>query len=766
SQSEIKDIITGEDYGVPFFTIPSEDGKNSNPSIITTFKYAPVSIWSDTEEAPAWTTEEQFYEKLTPEVAEDLFTNGFEGIPEKLLEDNYDPYTKFGEGESDALDSIAYTYKMLALTLTTTELFEKLEIDEENWGIERDLETNPGLVSMRALDFIMQAKDDQAGPYYKELWDELNYDWDSLDVSNSQQITEAWEYIYNTHATKLGTEEIFFGENGRPIDRELVLEKVEELPLEFIAEGLGEVQGFIDTILERAQEKGSHLVIPAIAGPKRFFLTELVEDIVDIAFESENENEYQNKFDSLLSQPNYINYNGDKTILIATDDQSSEQQIVENVVIAPGETTIKSFHIGLPTPAPSYGLTVRYQIGGDAIEGEDYQRINSDSSLYGSFWIPPGAERYSLDFEINGDAIDGEFDSLQLKLLTADSGYTADNQSATFVISEAPVEVEDQVAFEPTSEETGNSGDNELKIDDGAYNPVVTGGEGSDRFFLNPNVEGVTHFSDFNWAEDKIVALPEYFPNATPEDFTVVGGTLFYQNQPLALISNLIDGEEKAYSYASKVPIEIEKSGNDIMTGSENDDSFNSGNGNDKISGGSGNDTLNSGQGNDQIQGQSGNDYLIGRPGNDILIGGEGNDTLEGGIGRDRLNGGPGNDELKGGGSIDRFIFNTNEEFTPEDVGTDKITDFVVGKDIILLDRDTFTALTSIKGDGFSVATEFAVVTTNADARTSNAFIVYNSENGNLFYNANGSATGLGKGANFATLTNNAQISADDFFLR
>ncbi|MGB3512744.1 MAG: PLAT/LH2 domain-containing protein, partial [Microcoleaceae cyanobacterium] len=42
SQSEIKDIITGEDYGVPFFTIPSEDGKNSNPSIITTFKYAPV----------------------------------------------------------------------------------------------------------------------------------------------------------------------------------------------------------------------------------------------------------------------------------------------------------------------------------------------------------------------------------------------------------------------------------------------------------------------------------------------------------------------------------------------------------------------------------------------------------------------------------------------------------------------------------------------------------------------------------------------------
>ncbi|OZH53780.1 hypothetical protein AFK68_15385 [Hydrocoleum sp. CS-953] len=82
------------------------------------------------------------------------------------------------------------------------------------------------------------------------------------------------------------------------------------------------------------------------------------------------------------------------------------------------------------------------------------------------------------------------------------------------------------------------------------------------------------------------------------------------------------------------------------------------------------------------------------------------------------------------------------------------------------MDKNTFTALTSIQGDGFSVATEFDIVTTNAAAETSSAFIVYNSENGNLFYNANGSAAGLGDGANFATLTNNAQISADDFFLR
>ena len=148
------------------------------------------------------------------------------------------------------------------------------------------------------------------------------------------------------------------------------------------------------------------------------------------------------------------------------------------------------------------------------------------------------------------------------------------------------------------------------------------------------------------------------------------------------------------------------------------------------------------------------------------MLGGDGDDTLRGGIGRDRMNGGSGNDVLTGGASIDRFIFNTNEEFAQADVGTDEITDFVVGQDIILLDKRTFTALTSVQGEGFSVATEFEIVTTDTAAANSSAFIVYNTTNGQLFYNANGSAAGLGAGANFATLTNNAQISADDFFLR
>ncbi|WP_287240458.1 MULTISPECIES: hypothetical protein [unclassified Okeania] len=151
----------------------------------------------------------------------------------------------------------------------------------------------------------------------------------------------------------------------------------------------------------------------------------------------------------------------------------------------------------------------------------------------------------------------------------------------------------------------------------------------------------------------------------------------------------------------------------------------------------------------------------------DRLFGGNGDDTLRGGQGRDRINGGAGNDELTGGASIDRFIFSTTQEFESEDLGIDSITDFSQTQgDIILLDRTTFTAINSDSGTGFSIADEFTTVTSDELAETVDAVIVYNSSNGNLFYNPDGSGTGFGDGGQFATLTNTPSLAADDFFLR
>ena len=158
---------------------------------------------------------------------------------------------------------------------------------------------------------------------------------------------------------------------------------------------------------------------------------------------------------------------------------------------------------------------------------------------------------------------------------------------------------------------------------------------------------------------------------------------------------------------------------------------------------------------------------LIGSRGHDILLGGSGNDLLEGRLGRDRLNGNAGNDTLVGGVGIDTFIFNTNEEFAREDLGTDVITDFnKTHGDQILLDKRTFNAITSDKGDGFSVGSEFEVVDSDAAAAVSDAVVVYNQVNGNLFYNPNGSNNGLGSGGLFATLTDTPPLEESDFLIR
>ncbi|MDJ0515403.1 MAG: S8 family serine peptidase [Trichodesmium sp. MO_231.B1] len=181
--------------------------------------------------------------------------------------------------------------------------------------------------------------------------------------------------------------------------------------------------------------------------------------------------------------------------------------------------------------------------------------------------------------------------------------------------------------------------------------------------------------------------------------------------------------------------------------------------GNDTLAGSGGDDSIIGRRGNDSLYGQDGDDVLEGRLGIDRLFGGDGDDEMNGGQGRDRFNGGPGDDVLTGGASIDRFIFATNQEFDSDDIGVDEITDFVVGQDKILLARNTFTAINDIEVD-------FANVTSNNAAATSDAVIVYNTNNGQLFYNPNGSADGFGDGGQFATLSNQALLEVEDFVIR
>ncbi|MEH2295670.1 beta strand repeat-containing protein [Nostoc sp.] len=167
------------------------------------------------------------------------------------------------------------------------------------------------------------------------------------------------------------------------------------------------------------------------------------------------------------------------------------------------------------------------------------------------------------------------------------------------------------------------------------------------------------------------------------------------------------------------------------------------------------NDVINGQGGNDIINGLSGNDLLRGGSGDDILIGGEGNDTLVGGVG---------NDILVGGIGADRFLYNTDAAFDLTAVGVDTIRDFNCCQgDKIVLDKTTFSAITSGAGTGFSNKSDFEV--TNSP-ETSTAKIVYDGVSGQLFYNENGDAAGFGSGGLFATLTSAPTLTASDFVLQ
>ncbi|MBD2683250.1 MULTISPECIES: FG-GAP repeat protein [Nostoc] len=175
-------------------------------------------------------------------------------------------------------------------------------------------------------------------------------------------------------------------------------------------------------------------------------------------------------------------------------------------------------------------------------------------------------------------------------------------------------------------------------------------------------------------------------------------------------------------------------------------------------------DVINGQGGNDKIDGKSGNDLLRGGAGNDSLVGGAGNDSLVGGAGNDTLVGGAGSDRLTGGVGADYFLYNTNAAFVSSAIGQDTITDFNrLQGDKIILDKTTFSAITSAAGTGFSNASDFKIISNGA---TSTAKIVYDPVSGQLFYNQNGSAAGFGSGGLFATLSGVPTLTATDFIIQ
>ena len=184
------------------------------------------------------------------------------------------------------------------------------------------------------------------------------------------------------------------------------------------------------------------------------------------------------------------------------------------------------------------------------------------------------------------------------------------------------------------------------------------------------------------------------------------------------------------------------------------------GDGNDRIRGNEADNLLKGGRGNDRLVGRQGRDRLLGGAGNDRLYGGSDRDRLLGNSGNDILQGRAGDDVLTGGTGRDRFVLNA------PGAGVDRVTDFVSGTDKIVLNKAAFTNLMSSVGTGFSQVGEFASVSSRGAIATQSALIVYNESTGQVFYNANGRAPGLGGGRAVAILSDAPTLTANDFVLQ
>jgi Ca2+-binding RTX toxin-like protein len=348
-----------------------------------------------------------------------------------------------------------------------------------------------------------------------------------------------------------------------------------------------------------------------------------------------------------------------------------------------------------------------------------------------------------------------------------------------------------------SSNNTLNAGDGNDTVDGGAGIDTLNGGTGDDTYVVDLATDTITE--NLNEGTDSISSSVNYTLSVNVENLTLtetsaINGTGNTLNNTITgntannqldgglgndtLIGGMgndtyvVDATGDVVSETSTQTTEIDTVQSSVTYSLDNDNNNNLENltltGTSAING-IGNTLNNTLVGNsihNQIDGGVGNDMLFGNSGNDTMTGGVGNDVMSGGYGNDLLTGGAGNDIMTGAFAGDRFIYDTNAVFTASAVGIDRITDFVSGTDKIVLDKTTFTALGSVVGGGFNLATEFAVVGSDASAATADALIAYSSETGNLFYNQDGVTAGLGSGAQLATLTGIPALSANDFVLQ
>lgn len=307
----------------------------------------------------------------------------------------------------------------------------------------------------------------------------------------------------------------------------------------------------------------------------------------------------------------------------------------------------------------------------------------------------------------------------------------------------------------------GSSGD--FAAADGRFfaaSGATSGQDASDRVIWNTSTGDIWYDADGNGAGASRLITNVGTAVVIASDFTVINAT------SAGFTLNGTGGNDTLTG----------TSGNDTMNGLDGADMFMTNGGSDVVTGGAGSDTITfngnfaatgivvnyatssitggepDGGGSVQF---SSVERVIGSLFNDSMSGTAGSQNLTGAGADDTLWGGTGVDTLWGGNGVDTFVF--------REMGSgnaDRISDFGVGgAETIALDDSAFTAI-GAPGDFAAGDGRFrsgAGITTGQDA---NDRVIYNTTNGNLYYDPDGS--GAGAAQLVATLTGAPALAATD----
>ena len=155
--------------------------------------------------------------------------------------------------------------------------------------------------------------------------------------------------------------------------------------------------------------------------------------------------------------------------------------------------------------------------------------------------------------------------------------------------------------------------------------------------------------------------------------------------------------------------------------------------------------------------GNANKNTFIGTQKSDVFVGNGGDDTLTGGLGADTFV----YDKVitKTATGDKATVAQTYTDVTSNLTGVDTITDFVSGTDKIQLNRDLFSAFTSAGAINTSNIKQGA----GAVASTASEFLVFDSNNHTLYYDADGN--GAGTQVAIVTLTGVNTLMATDFVI-